>query len=277
MADATRSIPNTRADAGMNLNHPQFILKSAVQVYQGAALFRDPADSMLVKTSPSGNPMYQALGVSTVDQLGDGSAYALADTGPQLFTNASAGDAVPATLPLGWPLYAKDNRTAALTNGAGLYPLLGYFGGLSTDSTPRVIVWVGFCPFALHELLIPLVKAHGDLTAAATTQAFTIYTTPGPCRVICPPCNDTLTDFSGGGTASATVMWGAAADADAIGTAKDIFTGADPGVFTAGVLGYPGALLAAATAITATFTADTTVAAYTAGALVSHLRLRPGA
>lgn len=259
---------------------PDVVLKSAVQLYDGAAVFLDPADSMLAKSDgASGNPMWIARGVACDEILGDGVLRPHLTVGPHVRKNsATSGETIPATLPIGWPVYAKDNQTASLTNGGGLYPLLGYFAGMTGDSTGLPIVWIGGgCPFALTEILIPLAKGHADLTAAATTQAFTLYTTPGPCRVMHPPCNDTLTDFSGGGTGSATVMWGAGADADALGTAKDIFTGADPGVFTAGVLGYPGALLAASTAITATFTADTTVAAYTAGALVAHLRLRPGA
>lgn len=278
MADATRNIPNSRATCGpaSELLFPLVQLDSGVQFYQGAAVFRDPADSMYLKTSPSGNPLWRPYGVSAVKQLGDGTLKGEIAQGPHVFDNASGGDEILATLPLGWPVYAKDNRTASLTNGGGLYPLLGHFGGMTGESTPRPIVWVGFCPFALHEIMIPIVHGHADLTAAAATMAFTLYTTPGPCRVMHPPCVDTLTDFSGGGTGSATLSVGAAADADALGTAKDIFTGADPGVMTAGVLGYPGALLAASTAITVTYTADTTVAAYTAGAVAGAVRLRPG-
>ncbi len=278
MADATRDIPGVDATCGPAsvLLFPEQTLKTGVTIYQSAAVFRDPADSALLKTAPSGNPMYEPWGVAMTKAVGDGVLRPNVSFGPHVFDNAAAGNAIPATLPLGWPVYAQTNRCASLTNGAGLYPRLGWFGGMTGESTPRPIVWVGFCPFALRELLIPVVLGHADLTAAATTQAFTLYTLPGPARVMHPPCNDTLTDFSGGGTGSATLQIGAAADADAIGAAKDIFTGADPGVYTAGVLGYPGALLAAGTAITATVTADTTVAAYTAGAVVAHIRLRPG-
>lgn len=274
MADLTDNRAPVKAETGMRLITQDVTLKSGVQVWESGVLFRDPADSGLLKTSPAGNPIFDAYGVSTVNQLGDGLRAALHDVGVFERDNSAGADAIPAYLPLGWPVYAPDNQSVSLTNGAGTRPQLGWHGGFS--KTGRPLVWIGYCPYPRTELLIPLVKGHADLTAAATTEAFTLYTLPGPCRVMHPPCNDTLTDFSGGGTASATVSWGAAADADAIGVAKDIFTGADPGVYTAGVLGYPGALLAAGTAITATFTADTTVAAYTAGAVVSHLRLRPG-
>ena len=280
MADMTAlDSPQRLAEGGpaAQLVLPEPIIDDDAVLYDGASVYLDPADSMLAKSASATALMYPR-GVSSSKITGDGVIKAQLTVGPHVRKNSgTSGETVPATLPLGWPLYAKDNQTVSLHNGAGLYPFLGYFGGMTGDATPLPIVWIGHCPFALTELLIPLVKGHADLTAAATTQAFTVYTPPGPVRVMHPPCNDSLTDFSGGGTASATLMWGAGADADAIGTAKDIFTGADPGVFTAGVLGYPGALIAAGTAITATFTADTTVAAYTAGAVVSHLRLRPGA
>lgn len=274
MSDLTQNMPAVKAEVGMRLIVPDVTLKSAVQMYERSALFRDPADSGLLKVSPAGNPMYDAYGVAMVNQLGDGLRAALLDVGLFERTNSAGGDAIPAYLPLGWPVYAADNQTVALTNGGGTRPQLGWHGGFSKSGVP--LVWIGYCPYVRTELLIPVVIGHADLTAAATTQAFTLYTLPGPARVMHPPCNDTLTDFSGGGTGSATLQIGAAADPDAIGAAKDIFTGADPGVYTAGVLGYPGALLAAGTAITATVTADTTVAAYTAGAVVAHLRLRPG-
>lgn len=277
MADIARNFPNSRAEGGQRIILPELVIDSAGQLYQGGVVFSDPADSMLGKSAaPSGNPMWIARGVSAVEQLGDGVQKGTLGYGPHVFDNAASTNALSATVPLGWPVYSQFNMTASLTNGGGLYPPLGWFGGMTGEATPRPIVWVGYCPFAIREIMIPIVHGHADLTAAATTQAFTLYTTPGPCRMMHPPCVDTLTDFSGGGTASATLSVGAAADADALGTAKDIFTGADPGVMTAGVLGYPGALIAAGVAITVTYTADTTVAAYAAGALAGAIRLRPG-
>lgn len=278
MADATRNIPNSRATCGpaSELLFPLVQLDSGVQFYQGAAVFRDPADSMYLKTSPSGNPLWRPYGVSAVKQLGDGTLKGEIAQGPHVFDNASGGDEILATLPLGWPVYAKDNRTASLTNGGGLYPLLGHFGGMTGESTPRPIVWVGFCPFALHEIMIPVVYGHADLTDADTSQDFTLYTTPGPTRVICPPAIDTLSAFSGGGTGSLTMAIGADSDPDAIGDEKSIFTGGAVGAMTAGVLGYPGALLASGTVIKAQFVTDTTLAALTAGAVAGAVRLRPG-
>lgn len=274
MSDLTQNMPAVKAEVGMRLIVPDVTLKSAVQMYERSALFRDPADSGLLKVSPAGNPMYDAYGVAMVNQLGDGLRAALLDVGVYERTNSSGGDAIPAYLPLGWPVYAADNQTVALTNGGGTRPQLGWHGGFSKSGVP--LVWIGYCPYARTELLVPIAKGEADLTAAAATQDFTIYTLPGPCRVICPPCFDSLTAFSGGGTASGTLSIGTGGGATVIAAAKSIFTGGAVGVMTAGTLGYAGALLDAGTAIIARFTADTTVAAYTAGAVVATLRLRPG-
>lgn len=279
MADATRNIASVDATCGPAsvLLMPEQTLKSGVTIYQGAAVFRDPADSALLKTAPSGNPMYEPWGVAMAKVVGDGALRPDVSFGPHVFDNAASTNAIPASLPYGWPVYAQTNRCASLTNGGGLYPLLGWFGGMTGESTPRPIVWVGFCPFKLTELLIPVVAGHADLTDADTSQDFTLYTLPGPARVICPPCIDALTAFSGGGTGSLTLAIGADSDPDAIGDEKSIFTGGAVGAMTAGVLGYAGALLAAGTVIKAQYVTDTTLLALTAGAVVAHLRLRPGA
>jgi len=279
MADATRNIPGVSVGAGpaAEILFPEATLKSGVTIYQSAAVFRDPADSALLVTSPAGNPMLEAWGVATDKVVGDGVIRPGVEFGPKVFDNATSTDAVPAGLPMGWPVYSKDNRTAALTNGGGTRPQLGWFGGMTGESTPRPIVWIGFCPFALHELLIPIAKGHADLTDTDTSQDFTLYTLPGPARVVCPPAIDSLSAFSGGGTGSLTLAIGADSDPDAIGDEKSIFTGGAVGAMTAGVLGYAGALLAAGTVIKAQFVTDTTLAALTAGAVVATLRLRPGA
>jgi hypothetical protein len=277
--DAGANIPNARAACGpaSELLFPERTLKTSVQIYQGAAVFRNPADSALLMASPAGFPMYEAYGVAEAAVLGNGTLKPDLEWGPHVFDDAGSGDTIPSTLPMGWPLYAKDNRTAALTNGPGTRPLLGWYGGHTGEDTPRPIVWVGFCPFALRELLIAFAKGHADLTAVATTQDFTLYTLPGPARVFCPPAIDSLaTDFSGGGTGTATLAIGTDSDPDAIGDEHDIFTGADPGVMTAGVLGYAGCLLAAGTAIKLRVATDTTVAAFSAGAFAGALLLRPG-
>ena len=67
-------------------------------------------------------------------------------------------------------------------------------------------------------------------------------------------------------------------DPDAIGDEQDIFTGATaaPAAMAAGVNGAAGYPLSAGGVVKATFVADTTVAAFTAGALVVSLRLKPG-
>jgi hypothetical protein len=278
VSDATRNIPNMRAAGGpaAEILFPEQTIKSGVQLYDGAAVFRDPADSALLKTSPSGHPTYEAFGVAMASQLGDGTLRAIVSFGPHVFDNASSTDAIPATLPFGWPVYAKDNRTASLTDGGGLYPLLGWFGGMTGESTPRPIVWVGFCPFALRELLLPIAFDEADLTAAAVSQVTTLYTLPGPARVIHPPVIDSLMVFAGGGASSVALTVGVDSTANALGTTKSIFTGGAAGALTAGTSGFAGCLLAAGSAIKFTVTADVNVSALTAGACAGAVRLRPG-
>jgi hypothetical protein len=278
VSDAIRAVANTIVSVGegAEILFPEATIKSGVQLYQGAMVYRDPADSALLKTSPSGRPDFEAYGVSSVNQLGDGTLRAMLTFGPHTFENASAGNAVPATLPLGWPLYSKDNRTASLTDGGGIYPFKGWFGGLTGETTPRVIVWVGFCPFAMERLVISHAIGHADLSDAAATMDFTLYTLPGPAVVVSPPMLRSLTAYSGGGTASGTVAIGLDSDPDAIGDEKSIFTGGAAGVMTAGVNGAAGYALAAGGVIKAQYAADTTVAAFTAGASVVSLCLRPG-
>jgi hypothetical protein len=277
VADLTRNKQNTKAFAGPEFVPPAAVLKSGITVYQGGSLFRDPNDSSLVVTSPAGAPMLEARGVSTVKQTGDGTAYDLADVGLHERENsATSGEIIPATLPLGWPLYAKDNQTVSLHDGAGQYPKLGVFGGWSGNSKPQV--WIGVDPYGLRELTITCEIGHADLTDADTTQEFTIYTLPGPAVVMGPPWIRSKTDFSGGGTGSATVALGIDSDPDALGDERDVFTGsaAAPAAMTAGVNGAAGYPLSAGGVIKLTAVADTTVAAFTAGAVVISLRLKPG-
>lgn len=278
MADLTENKGNVKADVGQECAVPDVILKSAVQAWQGGALFRDPnvAGAPLV-TSPSGNPMLDAYGVAACNQLGDGLRAGLLDIGLHERENsATSGETIPSYFPLGWPVYAKDNQTVSMTDGGGLYPRQGHFGGFSKAGKP--LVWVGFCPYAREHITITVQKGHADLDAAAASQAFTLYTLPGPAVVVGPPWIRSLTAFSGGGTGSATVAIGVDSDPDAIGDERDIFTGAAavPAAMTAGVNGAAGYPLAAGGAIKATFVADTTVAAFTAGAVVISLRLKPG-
>lgn len=281
MADmAASDSPQKHVEGGPagRIVFPGVVLKSAVQLYDGATVFLDPGDSMLAKSAgASGNPMWLPEGVAADKILGNGTMRPHLTYGPHVRKNsATSGETVPATLPKGWPLYAKDNQTASLTDGGGLYPFLGWFGGMTGDSLP--IVWIGFCPFAIHEIVITLQKGHADLTDADSTQDFTLYTLPGPAVVLGPPWVRSLTAFSGGGTGSATVAIGIDSDPDAIGDERDIFTGATaaPAAMAAGVNGAAGYPLSAGGVVKATFVADTTVAAFTAGALVVSLRLKPG-
>ncbi len=267
------------AVGGVGLPVPYYVVDSGATIYEGSFVGRDPADSANVKALADAQPMYVPLGCSHAKVVGDGVKKAeLVHAGCYEAENSASADEVLATLPLGWPLYAVDDNTVSLTWGGGTRAKIGVFGGMSKNSKP--LVWVGMDPYGLKEIVIPLVKGHGDLTDAAATMLFSLYTLPGPCRVIGPPTCDTLTLFSGGGTAAATVAIGidTGSDVDAIGDELDIFTGAAaaPKTFVAGVLGYPGAPITAGVVITATFLSNTTVAAFTAGAIVASLRLRPG-
>lgn len=278
MSDLTENKGSTKADVGQECAVPDVILKSASQMWTGGALFRDPnvAGAPLV-VSPSGSPMLDAYGVATCNQLGDGLRAALLDIGLHERENsATSGETIPSYFPLGWPVYAKDNQTVSMTDGGGLYPRQGHFGGFSKSGKP--LVWIAFCPYAREFLTITVQKGHADLDAAAVTQAFTLYTLPGPAVVMGPPWIRSLMAFSGGGTASATLAIGIDSDPDAIGDERDIFTGAAaaPAAMTAGVNGAAGYPLAAGSVIKATFVADTTVAAYSAGAVVASFRLKLG-
>lgn len=279
MADLTRngSAPKAHAGPASDLLFPSATIKTGITLYQGGAVFRDPADSALLKTAAAGNPQFEPYGVSGVKQVGDGNLTAELTHGPHPFDNAASTNAIPATLPMGWPVYAQDNHTASLTDGGtALYPFLGWFGGMTGESTPRVIVWVGFCPFALNEIVISVSKGHADISDAAATQDFTLYTLPGPAVVVAPPFIRSLTAFSGGGTGTGTLAIGLDSDPDAIGDEKSIFTGGAAGVMTAGVNGGAGYPLAAGGVIKAQFAADTTVGAFTAGLVLASLRLKPG-
>lgn len=281
MSDLAANKAHRLAEGGSaaELILPEVVLKSAAQLYDGAAVFLDPGDSMLAKSAgASGNPMWIPRGVATDEILGNGVLRPHLTIGPHVRDNsATSGETIPATLPLGWPVYAKDNQTASLTDGGGLYPLLGWFGGMTGDSTPLPIVWIGFCPFKLDRLVISVQKGHADLSDAAATMDFTLYTLPGPAVVIAPPMVRSLaTAFSGGGTGVATLALGVDSDPDAIGDEKSIFTGGSVGMMTAGVNGAAGYALAAGSVLKAQFAADTTVGAFTAGAVVASYALRPG-
>ena len=283
MADMVASdAPQKPADGGpaSRIVLPDVILHDAVQLYDGAAVFLDPGDSLLAKSDgASGNAMWLPEGVASDKILGNGVLRPHLTRGPHVRKNsATSGETIPAGLWKGWPLYAKDNQTASMTDGGGLYPFLGWFGGWTGDSTPLPIVWIGFCPFALHEIVVSRAFGHADLTDADTTQSFDLLTLPGPAVVIGPPWIRSKTDFAGGGTGSCTLAIGVGADVDALGDERDVFTGsaAAPAAMTAGVNGAAGYPLAATSVINATFVTDTTLAALTAGACVVSLRLKPG-
>ena len=278
MADMTAlDSPQRLAEGGpaAQLVLPEPIIDDDAVLYDGASVYLDPADSMLAKSASATALMYPR-GVSSSKITGDGVIKAQLTVGPHVRKNSgTSGETVPATLPLGWPLYAKDNQTVALHNGAGTYPFLGYFGGMTGDATPLPIVWIGHCPFALTWLPVPFKYAHGDLTDNDTSQDFSLLTLPGPARVVAVVI-DSLTVFTGGGATAVTLAIGADSDPDAIGDEKSVFTGGAAGAMTAGVLGYVGALHAAGTVIKAQFVTDATLLGLTTGAVAGAVILRPG-
>jgi hypothetical protein len=210
---------------------------------------------------------------------GDGTKKGLIAACLHEFENSGGGDAIAATLPLGWPVYAADDQTASLTNGGGLYPFLGVFAGMSGNGKPMVCVGIDPFGFMSRGLVIPIKFGHADLTAAATSESFDLITLPGPCRVVGPPTFDSLTVFTGGSATVVTLAVGidTGPDVDAIGDEKSIFTGATaPAAMTAGVLGFAGAPIAAGVKITYTVASDVNVVALNAGACVASLRLMPG-
>jgi hypothetical protein len=251
--------------------------KSGAVLYQGATLARDPADSSLVKPAAAAKPYYQVIGVNSSRLTGDGIVLTHGTAGCYERNNSTSTDAVLATLPLGWPLYAVDDQTVALTDGDGTRAFLGVFGGMSMNGKP--LVWIGMDPIGLQFIKWPVVFAFGDLSAAALTQTLNFGpVTPGPTRLIGYSC-DSLAVFSGGSIATATFKLGLSTDDDAIHTALDIFTGAAsaPKHGTPGVLGYTDAPFAAGVQFMGTFTTTTAnVNAATAGAFVGSIHLRPG-
>ncbi len=275
MANLTDNKGNTKAELGAKLITQDVVLKSGVQMWQGGALFRNPADSGLLVTDPATGVMLDAYGVAATNQLGDGLRAGVLGVGCYEFDNsATSGETIPAYFPLGWPVYAKDNQTVSMHNIGSTKPRLGYFGGFAKSGKP--LVWVGFCPYPRDVFAVPFAYGHADLTDADTSQDFTLYTLPGPARVMCPPVIDSLTVFTGGGAGAVTLAIGADSDPDALGDEKSIFTGGAAGAMTAGVLGYSGALLAAGTVIKAQFVTDATLLGLTAGAVAGALLLRPG-
>lgn len=280
MTALSRAKPNTLALEAFGLQLRGMVVDSGAQLYQGSAMGRDPSDSGNVKALAAGKPFYRAVGVSSIDILGDGVAHAIGSVGLFERENSSSGDAVPSTLPLGWPLYSADDDTVALTDGSGTRAKLGVFGGWSNNGKP--LVWVGCDPYAIGQIKLPIVFGYADVAtaggAALTADLSFGPTLPGPCRVMGYSC-DELTVFSGGSVATCTFKLGTSAGGTEIHAALDIFTGATaaPKQGTAGSLGYRGAPLAAGTQIQGRVTTTTAnVNTLSAGAFVGSIILQPG-
>ena len=120
---------------------------------------------------------------------------------------------------------------------------------------------------------------HSDLTDADGSQTIDIG---DPLEVDMYLLGHSLGDgpfvaFSGGTACAVTASIGADADNDAITTTDDVVTGATgfPQPGTNGVLGDPGAYLAAGTQITVTFAANDDVADLVAGTINARVVLVP--
>jgi hypothetical protein len=108
--------------------------------------------------------------------------------------------------------------------------------------------------------------AHGDLTAAATSEAINIGSPlPAGARIVGVSI-DLATPFSGGSATAVTVDIGSSGDVDAIVDGANLFAAAVDGqasTLPAGIA--PNKKFSAATQLIATFISDVNVAALTAG------------
>lgn len=279
MSEAANDLQLPSCDGPWQERQPDKILKTDVTLYQGVSAGRDLADSGLVKPFAAGKAYayYQPYGVAYEHLLGDGTKRPIIHAGRFERENATSGDEVLETLPLGWPLYG-DSKMVYLTDGGGTRAYLGAFGGLTSEGQP--MVWIGL-PFRMGPIKWPVVFGFAEVAALGAVLTGTLNfgpPLPGPCRVL-GYSNDELTVFSGGAIATATFKLGISTDDDAIHTALDIFTGATaaPKKGTAGVLGYNCAPLAKGAQIMGTVTTTTgNCSAATAGAFVGSILLQPG-
>lgn len=279
MGQLTADKQNISALSPIVIPYDGLIVDSGEILYQGSAIGRDPSDSSYLKALAAAKPYYQAIGVSSVTKLtGDGVKRGFVEAGLYEFENSSSTDAIAATLPLYWPLYAADNQTAALTDGGGTRAYLGAFGGFTSNGKPAV--WVGM-PFGMRDIKWPVVFGFAEVAAGGAALTVDLNfgpTLPGPMRVM-GFSTDALTVFSGGTIATCTLSLGTSAGGTQIHTALDIFTGAAaaPKKGTAGSLGYNCAPLAGGVQIQGRVTTTTgNVSAATAGAYVGSIILRPG-
>ena len=239
----------------------EYPVLAAANIHKGALVVRKHGQAYVQPASVAiGMGWAEVIGVA----LGDadntsGSSGALSVEcahGTFKFVN---GDTIVAA-DVGCAVYASDDQTA-IKGSTGNQPFLGRVVDVLSDG---VVVTLGpnvQGPIVLCKALI----GQADLTNATTTQSVTLGVCPPNFRLMGRELNGTV--FSGGGTGSATVSIGGSS-ATSIVNAADIFTGATlPKRGTDGALGTDMLADFGGQTIAALFTADTTVAAYTAGSL----------
>lgn len=227
------------------------IYKGAIVVRQNGQLYVQPAAAGL------GNAVCEGVALNFANNASGASGDLTVDVAKGVYKFAN-GDTIT-TSHKGCLVYASDDQTV-IKGSTGTHPPVGTVVDVDSDG-----VWVklGFEPGDL--IVLKSLTGHADLTAAATTQVVTLGILPPNCRLLSRELNGTV--FSGGGTAAASVDIGGT-DADGIVDGADIFTGATlPKRGTDGVLGADFCGDFGGQTITATFIADTTVAAFTAGSL----------
>lgn len=189
----------------------------------------------------------------------------------------SVGDPVTAA-DVGHVVYCEAYGIVARTSNGGLLPV----AGIMTELTAEPMVAVHMSPWvaelaqaiALADAGVSLQKrsvtiVHGDLTDADTSETENIGAVlPANARILGVAMH-TVTAFSGGGTGSLAVDVGTAGDVDAIVDGANLFAAAVDGQAATMPPGIaPNKFFSAAGAqLIATFVTDTTLAAFTAGAV----------
>lgn len=260
-------------------------IKANVQIFKGAMVGLDSANrAMPAGTAASG--CVQIVGRSSGhydNRTGSvlGGAADAVDVEVQFglfpWENSAGADEILSTTPAGAVVYADDDQTVSLTSQSATIIAAGIFTELRDG---QVYVWMGPHVATLAESSVladagvslqkrTVTIGHADLTDADTSETENIGAAlPANARILGVSLH-TVTAFSGGGTGSLTVDIGSAGDIDAIIDGADLFAAVVDGQAATRPLGIaPNKLFAAGGAqLTATFVTDTTLAAFTAGAV----------
>jgi hypothetical protein len=244
-----------------------FGVAASTLLYKGALVGIDESGYANDATT---SPLLRVTGIA-IDEADNSAGLANAISvnvkqGVFYFKNSTGGDAIAAD-DFGKPCYAVDDQTVALTGGegTGIRPLCGTIVGY--DSTLGVAVLVGAVNQGARLQKLEQTIEHGDLTAAATTEAVALGTLPAGAWVLDHEIYIT-TLFSGGSVATCTLDIGGT-DTDAIVDGHDVFTGAATGRLRGSTLGVHPTGYFSSQAMVATFTSTTdNLVNLSAGALV---------